>query len=110
MSINVEKTKVQHVRAQEPITCTTDAEAASVCKFSCPNIGCGFKFHTRKGMLVHTGKCECKNEFTIDHIVDCRGPTHNRKYRIRWRDYPEELIPGNQGLTCITKQLQNLKN
>ena len=34
MSINVEKTKAQHVRAQEPITCTTVAEAVSVCKFS----------------------------------------------------------------------------
>ena len=42
-------------------------------------------------MLIHAAKCEWKNEFTIDHIVDCRGPTNRREYRVRWKDYPEEF-------------------
>ena len=91
MSINVEKTKAQHVRTQEPITRTSNEEAVSVCKFVCPHVGCGFKFHTRRGMLIHAGKCEWKNEFLIDRIVECRGPTNRRKYKVRWKDYPEEF-------------------
>ena len=41
-------------------------------------------------MLVHAGKCDRKNEFSIDRIVECRGSTNRRKYKVRWKDYPEE--------------------
>ena len=36
MSLNVKKTKAMHTRMQEPISCTTNAEAIKICKFTCP--------------------------------------------------------------------------
>ena len=38
MSISIPKTKSMHVRAQDPISATTDAEASEVCKFACPHL------------------------------------------------------------------------
>ena len=37
MAISIAKTKVLHVREQEPTTTTTTAEAVEVCKFTCPH-------------------------------------------------------------------------
>ena len=54
MSINVKHLKRDmFVRTQEPITCTSNEEAVSVCKFTYPQVGCGFKFHTRRGASVN---------------------------------------------------------
>ena len=77
MLISIPKTKVLHVRAQESVTATTGDEVRAITKFTCPHLHCGYKFHTRRGLKVHAGKCEWKNEFNIDRILESRGPTHH---------------------------------
>ena len=66
MTIKLEKTKVLHVREQDPITTTTEAEVKKACKFSCSHLGCNFKFHTKRGLLVHESHCEWKEEFNLE--------------------------------------------
>ena len=53
MKINSDKTKIMHVRAQDPITQTTSEEVEKVCKFICPHLGCGYTFESKRGMLTH---------------------------------------------------------
>ena len=90
ISIPKAKTKAMHVRAQEPITATSNTEASKVCKFICPHLNCGYKFLTKRGMLVHAGRCEWKEEFEIERILDCKGEVWNRKYLIHWKGYTHE--------------------
>lgn len=90
MEISIPKTKVLHVRRQEQVTDTTATEARAVCKFTCPHLNCGFKFHNRRGMQIHASKCEHKNDLKISKILDCKGEVCSRKYLIRWENYPEE--------------------
>ena len=90
MSISIAKTKVLHVRAQDPVSATTDAEARAVCKYTCPHIDCGFQFRTKLGMQIHAGKCSCQSNFKISAILACRGPPTARCYKIRWDGYSEE--------------------
>ena len=90
MSISIPKTKSMHVRAQDPISATTDAEASAVCKFTCPHLGCGFKFRTKRGMLAHAGRCGSRQEYKIERILECKGGVCSRKYKVRWEGYPPE--------------------
>ena len=90
MVINVDKTKVLHVRKQDPTTPTTSHEASKVCKFKCPHLNCGFKFLTMHGMKVHAGSCKWKNEFVVEAIVDHRGPVISRQYKIRWKGFSSD--------------------
>jgi hypothetical protein len=39
-------------------------------------------------MLVHAGSCRWKDEYEIERVLECKGPTYARKYKIRWKDYP----------------------
>ena len=87
MLLNADKTVVMHIRMQDDVSPTTLEEAQDVCKFTCPHLNCGFKFRTKAGMMVHAGKCEWKNEFEVQSIIDHRGPTIASQYRIRWKDY-----------------------
>ena len=87
MEISIKKTKVLHVRAQDETTPTTTQEAEKACKYTCPHLHCGFKFLTRRGMLVHAGRCEWKDEFEIDGILDCKGDIYCRRYKVRWTGY-----------------------
>ena len=89
MKVSLPKTKVLHVQQQDPITDTTDAEAVSRCKFQCPNIGCSFVFASQKGLTTHKSKCEWSNEYEVDKIVDHKGSTTSRKFKIRWKGYDE---------------------
>ena len=88
MCINIDKTKVMHVRSQDQITSTTTEEARKTCKFTCPHLTCGFKFRTKRGMLVHAGRCCWSKEFKVKRIIDCSGAIYNRKYKIRWDVFP----------------------
>ena len=90
MKINKNKTKVMHVRAQDPITETTSEEATQVCKFTCPHLGCGYKFKSKRGMLTHAGKCKWSNEYKVERILACRGKPWARQYKIRWDGYSEK--------------------
>ena len=58
MEIIKPKTKAMHVRQQDPVTVTTDAEAVAECKFVCPFHGCGFRFKSKHGMMVHKANFE----------------------------------------------------
>ena len=51
------------------------AEASKVCKFTCPHSNGGYKFLTKRGMLVHARRCEWKEEFEMERILDCKGET-----------------------------------
>ena len=87
MDMSKEKTVALHVQEQDETSPTTAAEAAQVCKFICPHLNCGFKFMTLSGLRVHMGRCNWKDEFEVDRIMDHRGPVVARKYKIRWKDY-----------------------
>ena len=87
MNISIKKTKVLHVRQQEVVSTTTAAEAKTVSKFVCPHLHCGFQFHTRRGVLVHAGRCAWRDEFMVENILDHKGPTCARKYKIRWAGF-----------------------
>ena len=83
MEISIKKTKTMHVRAQDEVTATTTEEAVKACRYVCPHLHCGFQFYTWRGMLVHAGRCEWRNELEIDSIVDCKGKIHRGKYKVR---------------------------
>lgn len=51
--ISISKTKVLHVCEQDKVSATTDGEARSACKFTCPHTNCGFEFKTKLGMQIH---------------------------------------------------------
>ena len=91
MSLSAEKTKVMHIRAQDPITKTTqeEGERVRICKFTCPTWRV-FKFKTKRGMLAHAGRCCWNKEYKIKRIMDCAGDVCCRKYKIRWDGYPPE--------------------
>ena len=90
MKVKIVKTKVLHVRPQDPVTETTSSEASKVCKFTCPHLNCGFRFLTKRGMLTHAGRCEWSKEYEVERILACKGPLCARKYLIRWKNYQQE--------------------
>ena len=90
MQVNIEKTKALHVRTQDKTTPTSRAEAMAVCKFRCPHLNCGFQFVSKRGMKIHAGRCEWRNEYEVEAIVGHRGPTVVRQYLIRWKCYDSE--------------------
>lgn len=90
MKINSDKTKIMHVRAQDPITQTTSEEVEKVCKFICPHLGCGYTFKSKRGMLTHAARCGWSKEFKVKKIIACRGQPWTRYYKIRWEGYSEE--------------------
>ena len=55
MEVKIVKTKILHVCPQDPVSDTSSEEAGKVCNFICPHLNCGFRFHTKHGMLVHAG-------------------------------------------------------
>ena len=90
MQIKIEKTKGMHIRKQDAITDTTSVEAQQVCKFKCPHSMCNFVFATKHGMQVHASKCRYKEEFVVERILDSKGPTCAKRFKIRWLGYGEE--------------------
>ena len=90
MEVKLSKTKTLHCRAQDGITATTNAEAAKVCKFKCPHPGCGFVFKTKRGLQIHVGRCEWKDEAPIERILACEGHICNRTYKVRWAGFTED--------------------
>lgn len=91
MTINKTKTKVMYVRAQDPISATSNEETLKVCKFVCPHLDCRFRFRTKGRMLVHKGKCTQAKEYELERILDCKGEVYARQYLVKWKDYPEEF-------------------
>ena len=87
MDISKEKTKTLYVRAQDPISETTNEESNKICKFTCRHLHCGHKFLTKSGLLIHENKCDWRNEFEIENILACKGPVVTHKYLIRWKGY-----------------------
>ena len=85
MNISTSKTKAMYVRVQEEISPTTPVEASSVCKFTCPHPGCGHRFLDKHGMMVYAGKCDWRNKFVIENIIECRGEDPCRHYKVRWK-------------------------
>ena len=90
MKVSLPKTKVLHVRRQDPITSTTNNEAIAQCKYECPNLGCSFVFASQKGLNIHKSKCAWSDEFEVDKIVGHKGPTTSRKYKVKWKGYSEQ--------------------
>ena len=48
-----------------------------------------YAYSNIRGMLIHAGRCEWKDEFEIERIVSHRGPVTNRSYLIKWKGYSE---------------------
>ena len=81
MKINKDKTKIIHVRDQDPITQTTSEETSKVCKFTCPHLGCGYKFRSKRGMQTYAGRCKWSRELKVEKILECRGDPWSRQYK-----------------------------
>ena len=90
MEISVPKTKVLHVRRQDSVSSTTSDEAKKVCKHICPHLNCGHRFLTKRGAMIHAGRCKWANEFVVERILDCEGVPTNRKYLIKWEGYSND--------------------
>lgn len=90
MDINLDKTKTLHVRRQDAVSKTANAEADEVCAFTCPHLLCGHKFLNSKGMKIHASRCKWKDEFKVRKIMDVRGNITTRQYLIRWEGYSED--------------------
>ena len=37
------------------------------------------------------GRCEWKDEFAVERIVDHRGPVVARKFKVRWKNYSSDF-------------------
>ena len=58
VNITITKTKDLHVRQQESVSKTTQAEARVKCRFKCPHLGCDHVFLTKRGRNIHAGRCQ----------------------------------------------------
>ena len=108
MEINIAKTKAQHVREQDQVSKTTNAEASKLCKFVCPHLNCNFRFYSKRGLQVHMGKCKWKNDFEIEKILECKGPVCVRRYLVKWKGYQETTWEPR--VICTLRTLPHLKN
>ena len=97
MKVSIEKTVMMH--EQENPSPTSREEAVGVCKFQCPHLNCGFRFMTKHGLNVHTGKCEWRNGYEVEKIVGHRGPVVVRQYKIRWKITVRSMTRSNRGAT-----------
>ena len=68
MSISIPKTMTLHAREQDKVSKTTAGEAKKLCKFKCPHLNCNHNFLTRKGILIHAGTCEWKDDYEIERV------------------------------------------
>ena len=83
MDLSTEKTFCLQVKRQDEITPMTPAEARAQCKFVCPHLNCGHKFMTKAGLKINMSRCEWREEFEVERLVDHRGPVVARKYKVR---------------------------
>lgn len=79
-----------HVRQQEKISKTTVSEAKRLCKFKCPHLNCDHTFLTKRGMMIHAGTCQWKDEYEIERVLNHRGPITNRSYLVKWKGYSDD--------------------
>ena len=96
MNVNITKTKTMHVTKQEEVSRTSDEEAREKCKFTCPHPGCNHVFLTKRGMNIHASRCQWRNEFVVEKILDHKDPVTARNYLVRWYGYTaqhESWIP-----------------
>ena len=70
MCISIEKTKALHVCKQDATSGTSSEEARKKCKFTCPHHLCGHQFLTKHGMMVHADKCQHRDVYQMETIID----------------------------------------
>ena len=90
MDLSAEKSFCLHVKQQDDISPMTSEEVRAQCKFTCPHLNCGHKFMTKAGLKIHMGRCEWRDEFEVERLVDHRGPVVARKYKVRWKGYSQD--------------------
>lgn len=92
MIISVPKTNVIHVRCQGKCTPVTPEEAKKKAKLKCPHIGCNHVFHNVHGLKIHMGRCERRDLFITEKILDVSGDAGSpkRRFKVRWQGYGEE--------------------
>jgi len=79
MIINIDKTKVMQVMEQGRVDPATTDELEEACKFVCPNVGCDRVFFNAHGCKCHAGRCNRKDWYEVDSILDVRGATGSPK-------------------------------
>ena len=92
MKINAGKTELMHVMEQGRVAAATAAEAKSVCKHKCSNVGCNKAFLNAHGCKCHMGKCKWKKFYVVDRILAVRGElgSPRRRFRVQWQGYGAE--------------------
>ena len=85
MTINIAKTKVMHVGAQDEVTPTTETEAKEICTFVCKNVGCDWVFHNAHGAKCHQGKCRYRDHWEADRLMERRWEDGENRWEYRVR-------------------------
>ena len=50
-------------------------------------LACGHAYLMQRGLNIHKGHCQWKNEFEIEKILGHKGTLANRMFQIRWKGY-----------------------
>ena len=93
MTINIDKTEVMHVKEQGRVEALTAEEAKGVCKYTCPHAGCNKVFFNVHGCKCHAGRCNMRDVYIAEKILDVSGATGapDRRFLVRWQGYGPEF-------------------
>ena len=75
--------------SQKAVAPVTSEEVTAVCKFFCRYADCDHCFTTKRGLLVHEGRCEWKDECDFEKILSHKDSITTRKYLVKWKDCDE---------------------
>ena len=87
------KTECMHVQHQQRVAAPTRKQATKVCKHKCTNVGCGWVFGNKLGMLIHKAKwCVWNNYYTVERILAMRCSEHPAgigkcEFLVKWQGY-----------------------
>ena len=60
---------------------------------------------TKRGLLIHEGRCEWKDQFKVEKIIVHKGNLSKRKYLIKWEDYPASENSWEPAASILDQQL-----
>ena len=96
MKINIDKTECMHVKRQQKVTAPDHSQAEKVCKHQCDNIGCGWFFGSKLGLIIHKAKwCIWQNYYEVEKILDMRcdklpAGIGKCSFLIKWKGYSQK--------------------
>ena len=80
--------------------------------FVCPHPGCNHVFLTKRGINIHAGKCQWKNEFVVEKILSHKGPITVRQPifgEMAGRATMNSMTAGSPYPVYILRQLKTMR-